>query len=83
MNVEVEARIGREWRLRQVMSVTSRAAASNVIVVAFYWRVDEKLKNDPDTKEKTQKVHRALCSVFGEGVKGPEWHWDSFQYGAE
>ena len=64
------------------MSVTSRPAVSNVIVVAFYRSVNEKLKNDPETKGNTEKVYHALRSVFGEGVKGPEWHWDSFQYGA-
>ncbi|KAM5536498.1 hypothetical protein V8D89_009775 [Ganoderma adspersum] len=80
--VEVhDSDLGWDWRLKQVLTVTDRRLYMDIVVVAFYRKVDEKLKDDPDTKGRMQRVREVLCSLFGDGVKGPEWYWDAMKHG--
>ncbi|KAM5536490.1 hypothetical protein V8D89_009767, partial [Ganoderma adspersum] len=81
VNHQVDHDLGWDWRLKQVLTVTNRPLYADIIVAVFYRKVDEKLKDDPDTKDRIQRVRQVLCSVFGDRVKGPEWYWDSMKHG--
>lgn len=78
-----EFKLGWDWRLKQVLTVTDRPLYADIVVVVFYRKVDEKLKDDIDTKGRIRKVREVLCGVFGDGVRGPEWYWDSMKHGPE
>ena len=83
MEHDSEFKLGWDWRLKQVLTVTDRPLHADIIVVVFYRKVDEKLKDDPGTKQRMRRVREVLCGVFGDGVRGPEWYWDSMQHGPE
>ena len=85
MESETQTGLGWDWRLKQVLTVTDRPLYADIIVVVFYRKVDEKLKDDRDTKGRIRRVREVLCGVFGDGlgVRGPEWYWDSMKHGPE
>ena len=80
-----EFKLGWDWRLKQVLTVTDRPLYADIIIVVFCRKVEEKLKDDIDTKGRIRRVREVLCGVFGGGlgVKGPEWYWDSMKHGPE
>ena len=78
----MDAKLGvLDYRLVYVSTVHDYPLSSGIVVVAFYFNIDKKLKDDRGTRKKFREVRKALRNAFGEGVEGPKWYWDETVHG--